>query len=156
MGVHYIAVLRMMVGCEVASVSAMTSHVDTTLPPPDTISCIFQLDNGCSGVFVIFTVLEPERNLLCPRQLSSKRVIFVLRQSCVIIYEPRQEEDGRKHNRKGSMKSSMMKRALKASGQTDLSSNASKDILLMHRRLLSLKFPPLLLLHLSWNSLLPT
>nr|GEX08925.1 histone acetyltransferase HAC1-like isoform X1 [Tanacetum cinerariifolium] len=55
------------------------------------------------------------------------------RQSCVIIYEPRQEEDGRKHNRKGSMKSSMSKRALKASGQTDLSSNASKDILLMHR-----------------------
>nr|GEV29286.1 hypothetical protein [Tanacetum cinerariifolium] len=40
MGVHYIAGLRMMVGCEVASVSAMTSHVDTALPPPDTISSI--------------------------------------------------------------------------------------------------------------------
>ncbi|PWA38400.1 NAD(P)-binding Rossmann-fold superfamily protein [Artemisia annua] len=53
MGVHYIAGLRMMVGCEVASVSAMTSHVDMTLPPPDTISSIFQLENGCSGVFVM-------------------------------------------------------------------------------------------------------
>nr|GEZ05770.1 NAD(P)-binding Rossmann-fold superfamily protein [Tanacetum cinerariifolium] len=37
MSVHYIAVLRMMVGCEVASVLAMTSHVDMPLPPPDTI-----------------------------------------------------------------------------------------------------------------------
>ncbi|XP_024985766.1 uncharacterized oxidoreductase C26H5.09c isoform X2 [Cynara cardunculus var. scolymus] len=53
MGVHFIAGLRMLVGCEVASVSAMTSHVDMTLPPPDTISSLFQLENGCSGVFVM-------------------------------------------------------------------------------------------------------
>nr|XP_043609397.1 uncharacterized protein YMR315W [Erigeron canadensis] len=53
MGVHYIAGLRMLVGCEVASVSATTSHMDTTLPPPDTISSLFQLENGCSGVFVM-------------------------------------------------------------------------------------------------------
>ncbi|KAC9722389.1 hypothetical protein E3N88_45342 [Mikania micrantha] len=50
-----------------------------------------------------------------------------------IIYDLRQEEDGRKHNRKGSIKRTITKRALKASGQTDLSSNASKDLLLMHR-----------------------
>nr|XP_043608531.1 histone acetyltransferase HAC1-like [Erigeron canadensis] len=50
-----------------------------------------------------------------------------------IIYQLRQEEDGRKHNKKGSMKRTITKRALKASGQTDLSSNASKDLLLMHR-----------------------
>ncbi|KAF5806420.1 putative histone acetyltransferase chromatin regulator PHD family [Helianthus annuus] len=50
-----------------------------------------------------------------------------------IIYEIRQEEEGRKHNRKGPMKRTITKRALKASGQTDLSSNASKDLLLMHR-----------------------
>ncbi|XP_076915941.1 histone acetyltransferase HAC1-like isoform X1 [Bidens hawaiensis] len=50
-----------------------------------------------------------------------------------IIFELRQEEDGRKHNRKGPMKRTITKRALKASGQTDLSSNASKDLLLMHR-----------------------
>ncbi|KAL4591431.1 hypothetical protein LXL04_004396 [Taraxacum kok-saghyz] len=53
MGVHYIAGLRMLVGCEVASVSAMTSHGDINLPPPDTISSLFQLENGCSGVFVM-------------------------------------------------------------------------------------------------------
>ncbi|KAL9322942.1 hypothetical protein ACSQ67_010995 [Phaseolus vulgaris] len=53
MGVHYIAGLRMLVGCEVVSVSAMTSHVDLTLPPPDNISSVFHLENGCSGVFVM-------------------------------------------------------------------------------------------------------
>lgn len=53
MGVHFIAGLRMMVGCEIKSVSATTSHVDLTLPPPDNISSVFQLENGCSGVFVM-------------------------------------------------------------------------------------------------------
>ncbi|KAK9066807.1 hypothetical protein SSX86_014130 [Deinandra increscens subsp. villosa] len=50
-----------------------------------------------------------------------------------IIYQIRQEEEGRKHNKKGLVKKSMTKRALKASGQTDLSGNASKDLLLMRR-----------------------
>ncbi|CAK9184527.1 unnamed protein product [Ilex paraguariensis] len=31
----------------------MTSHVDSTLPPPDNISAVFQLENGCSGVFAM-------------------------------------------------------------------------------------------------------
>ncbi|KAI4334604.1 hypothetical protein L6164_019272 [Bauhinia variegata] len=53
MGVHFIAGLRMLVGCEVVSVSARTSHVDTTLPPPDNVSSVFHLENGCSGVFVM-------------------------------------------------------------------------------------------------------
>ncbi|CAA2965585.1 uncharacterized oxidoreductase [Olea europaea subsp. europaea] len=53
MGVHFIAGLRMMVGCEITSVSANTSHIDTTLPPPDIISSTIQLENGCSGVFVM-------------------------------------------------------------------------------------------------------
>ncbi|KAK6247815.1 hypothetical protein QUC31_019380 [Theobroma cacao] len=53
MGVHFIAGLRMMVGCEVTSVSAITSHIDTTVPPPDIISSNFKLENGCSGVFVL-------------------------------------------------------------------------------------------------------
>nr|GLL32536.1 uncharacterized protein YMR315W [Ipomoea trifida] len=53
MGVHFVAGLRMLVGCEVTSVSAMTSHADMTLPPPDNISALFQLENGCSGVFVM-------------------------------------------------------------------------------------------------------
>ncbi|XP_030526666.1 uncharacterized protein YMR315W [Rhodamnia argentea] len=53
MGVHFIAGLRMLVGCEITSVSATTTHVDLTLPPPDILSSSFQLDNGCSGVFVM-------------------------------------------------------------------------------------------------------
>lgn len=53
MGVHFVAGLRMLVGCEVSSVSALTSHVDLTLPPPDNISSTFQLENGCTGVFVM-------------------------------------------------------------------------------------------------------
>lgn len=53
MGVHFIAGLRMLVGCEVVSVSAMTTHVDPDLPPPDNLSSLFQLENGCSGVFVM-------------------------------------------------------------------------------------------------------
>ncbi|XP_063937137.1 dehydrogenase FPY6-like isoform X2 [Daucus carota subsp. sativus] len=53
MGVHFIAGLRMLVGSEVDSVSATTSHVDASLPPPDIISSLFQLENGCSGVFVM-------------------------------------------------------------------------------------------------------
>ncbi|KAL2547782.1 Histone acetyltransferase HAC12 [Forsythia ovata] len=50
-----------------------------------------------------------------------------------MIYQLQQEEDGRKQHKKGSMKRTMTKRALKASGQTDLSGNASRDLLLMHK-----------------------
>ncbi|KAL8217734.1 hypothetical protein R6Q57_021107 [Mikania cordata] len=50
-----------------------------------------------------------------------------------MIYQICQEEEGRKQNKKGLIKKSITKRALKASGQTDLSGNASKDLLLMHR-----------------------
>ncbi|KAL6200685.1 hypothetical protein ACLB2K_030466 [Fragaria x ananassa] len=38
MGVHFMAGLRMLAGCEIVSVPATTSHVDKTLPPPDNIS----------------------------------------------------------------------------------------------------------------------
>ncbi|CAM8954327.1 unnamed protein product [Rhodiola kirilowii] len=50
-----------------------------------------------------------------------------------MIYQIQQEEEGRKLNKKGSMKKTITKRALKASGQLDLSGNASKDLLLMHK-----------------------
>ncbi|KAI7985393.1 Histone acetyltransferase HAC1 [Camellia lanceoleosa] len=50
-----------------------------------------------------------------------------------IIYQLRQEEDGRKLHKKGTTKKTITKRALKASGQSDLTGNASKDLLLMHK-----------------------
>lgn len=57
-----------------------------------------------------------------------------------MIYQLQQEEDGRKQHKKGSIKKTISKRALKASGQSDLSGNASKDILLMHKVILAFKY----------------
>ncbi|XP_074287927.1 histone acetyltransferase HAC1-like isoform X2 [Silene latifolia] len=50
-----------------------------------------------------------------------------------LIYQINQEEEGRKLNKKGPTKKIITKRALKASGQLDLSTNASKDVVLMHK-----------------------
>lgn len=58
-----------------------------------------------------------------------------------IIYQMSQEDDGRKGNKKGIIKKTITKRALKASGQSDLSGNASKDLLLMHKVFFSFYAP---------------
>ncbi|CAN4090415.1 unnamed protein product [Withania somnifera] len=50
-----------------------------------------------------------------------------------MIYQLQQEDDGRKQHKKGTIRKTIPKRALKASGQSDLSGNASKDLLLMHK-----------------------
>ncbi|KAM0933705.1 putative histone acetyltransferase chromatin regulator PHD family [Dioscorea sansibarensis] len=50
-----------------------------------------------------------------------------------MINQLRQEEDGRKQQKKGKTKKLISKRALKAAGQADLSGNASKDALLMQK-----------------------
>ncbi|KAA3477861.1 glucose--fructose oxidoreductase-like isoform X1 [Gossypium australe] len=77
MGVHFIAGLRMMVGCEVTSVSAITSHIDRTLPPPDIISSNFKLENGCSGVFVM--VVSSSSPKIIWRVVGSKGTVQVER-----------------------------------------------------------------------------
>ncbi|KAM0946688.1 putative histone acetyltransferase chromatin regulator PHD family [Dioscorea sansibarensis] len=50
-----------------------------------------------------------------------------------MINQLRQEEDGRKQQKKGKIKKLISKRALKAAGHADLSGNASKDALLMQK-----------------------
>ena len=55
-----------------------------------------------------------------------------------LIDQMSQEEDGKKSNRKVMPKKVISKRALKAVGHLDLSVNASKDLLLMHKVSLSL------------------
>ncbi|XP_047311106.1 histone acetyltransferase HAC1-like [Impatiens glandulifera] len=50
-----------------------------------------------------------------------------------MIYQIRQEEEGKKLDKKGIIKKTITKRSLKASGQSDLSGNASKDLILMHK-----------------------
>ncbi|XP_026663662.2 probable histone acetyltransferase HAC-like 1 isoform X2 [Phoenix dactylifera] len=50
-----------------------------------------------------------------------------------MINQLRQEEDDRKQQKKGKIKKSITKRALKAAGQADLTGNASKDALLMQK-----------------------
>ncbi|XP_049389853.1 histone acetyltransferase HAC1-like isoform X2 [Solanum stenotomum] len=50
-----------------------------------------------------------------------------------MIYQLQQEEDGRKQHKKGTIRKTITKRTLKASGQFDLSGNTSKDLLLMQK-----------------------
>ncbi|KAJ0247933.1 Histone acetyltransferase HAC12 [Hirschfeldia incana] len=50
-----------------------------------------------------------------------------------IIHQMGQEDDGRKGNKKGILKKPITKRALKACGQSDMSGNMSKDLLLMQK-----------------------
>lgn len=53
-----------------------------------------------------------------------------------MIYHLQQEEDGRKQNKKGTIRKTITKRALKA---FDLSGNTSKDLLLMQKVILIAK-----------------
>lgn len=66
-----------------------------------------------------------------------------------MIYQLQQEEDGRKQHKKGTTKKTITKRALKASGQSDLSGNASKDLLLMHKVII--KFQTFQLMNFSFS-----
>ncbi|MFQ6646005.1 hypothetical protein Gotur_020521, partial [Gossypium turneri] len=77
---HYHSVscsCKQIVGCEVTSVSAITSHIDRTLPPPDVISSNFKLENGCSGVFVM--VVSSSSPKIIWRVVGSKGTVQVER-----------------------------------------------------------------------------
>ncbi|CAM6096394.1 unnamed protein product [Calypogeia fissa] len=52
-GVHFVAGLRLVTGAEVTSVAAIARHLDSGLPPPDNVSALFQMNNGCTGTLVI-------------------------------------------------------------------------------------------------------
>eukprot|EP00850_Spirogloea_muscicola_P012100 SM000077S21574 [mRNA] locus=s77:239014:242436:- [translate_table: standard] len=52
-GVHFIGGLRLVSGCEATSVSALATHVDEMLPPPDNLAAIMQFDKGCTGAMII-------------------------------------------------------------------------------------------------------
>ncbi|KAH9622137.1 hypothetical protein KSS87_023618 [Heliosperma pusillum] len=79
MGVHNIAGLRMLVGCEVASVSALTTHIDPTLPPPDNISSSYQLENGCPGIFVMCVSTRSPKACIFWRVVGLKGTVQVER-----------------------------------------------------------------------------
>jgi predicted dehydrogenase len=49
-GVHYAAVLRLLVG-EIASVSAVTAQFRPDLPPADTLSAVIQFENSAVGAY---------------------------------------------------------------------------------------------------------
>ncbi|KAK6802444.1 hypothetical protein RDI58_000224 [Solanum bulbocastanum] len=79
MGVHFVAGLRMLVGCEITSLSSMNSHVDKTLPPPDNISSMFQLENGCSGVFVlVVSSKSPKASNILTKHCFLQKIFYVI------------------------------------------------------------------------------
>uniref|UniRef100_A0A0D6R8F3 Gfo/Idh/MocA-like oxidoreductase N-terminal domain-containing protein n=1 Tax=Araucaria cunninghamii TaxID=56994 RepID=A0A0D6R8F3_ARACU len=76
-GVHFIAGLRLVAGCEVTSVAAISRHVDPSLPPPDNMSSLFQLENGCAGVFSLS--ISSTTRKICLRVVGSRGTIEVER-----------------------------------------------------------------------------
>ncbi|KAH9303076.1 hypothetical protein KI387_014659, partial [Taxus chinensis] len=76
-GVHFIAGLRLVTGCEIISIAAISRHVDPSLPPPDNISSLFQLENGCAGVFSLS--MSSTSRKICLRVVGSKGTIEVER-----------------------------------------------------------------------------
>ncbi|CAM6116189.1 unnamed protein product [Calypogeia fissa] len=53
-GVHYVAALRTMLGARnIVSVTGIATHRDQSVPPPDTLTTLLTLDNGCSGTMMI-------------------------------------------------------------------------------------------------------
>ncbi|BBN07596.1 hypothetical protein MPTK1_4g04870 [Marchantia polymorpha subsp. ruderalis] len=76
-GVHFVAGLRLICGAEVTSTSAIAQHLEPNLPPPDNVSALFQMDNGCTGTLVMsFSAVTKKINW---RVLCSKGTVDVER-----------------------------------------------------------------------------
>lgn len=52
-GVHFMAGLRLILGCEPVTVSSFSSHADPSLPPPDNIASALSFENGAIGVMMM-------------------------------------------------------------------------------------------------------
>lgn len=52
-GVHFVAGLRVMTGCDIKLVTAIATHRDPAVPAPDTLTTLIKFDNGCAGSMVV-------------------------------------------------------------------------------------------------------
>ncbi len=76
-GVHFVAGLRVMTGCDIKLVTAIATHRDATVPAPDTLTTLIRFDNGCSGTMVISYASSVSK--ACWRVVCSRGTVVVER-----------------------------------------------------------------------------
>lgn len=76
-GVHFVAGLHVMTGCNIKLVTAIATQRDTSVPAPDTLTTLIKFDNGCSGTMVISYAASV--SLACWRVACSKGTVTVER-----------------------------------------------------------------------------
>lgn len=76
-GVHFVAGLRVMTGCDIKLVTAIATHRDASVPAPDTLTTLIKFDNGCSGAMVISYAASVSK--ACWRVACSKGTVTVER-----------------------------------------------------------------------------
>ncbi|XP_024371652.1 dehydrogenase FPY6 [Physcomitrium patens] len=76
-GVHFVAGLRVMTGCDIKLVTAIATHRDPSVPAPDTLTTLIKFDNGCSGAMVISYAASVSK--ACWRVVCSKGTVIVER-----------------------------------------------------------------------------
>ena len=97
-GVHFVAGLRVMTGCDIKLVTAIATQRDPTVPAPDTLTMLIKFDNGCSGSMVISYASSTSN--ACWRVVCAKGTVIVERKSehgksgYVLTFKPRDGEAG--------------------------------------------------------------
>jgi predicted dehydrogenase len=76
-GVHFVAGLRVMTGCDIKLVTAIATQRDPSVPAPDTLTTLIKFDNGCSGTMVISYAASVSK--ACWRVVCSKGTVTVER-----------------------------------------------------------------------------